>query len=535
MNFNDRTMISSLIYKIEEKITFFIDKPVISLLIIGSISLAIRLLFFDSEISIRQDANAYFWYAMDMSILNYFPSSAHANDGWPMALSGIFYIFNFNNYLDYTILQRITTIIISTLTIIPVYYLCKKFFQPSYSLMGAALFAYEPHLIQNSLLGLTEPLYIILVISALSLFLSENKKLTYFSFGIIALSTLVRAEGIIIFGILSILFFIFNKRDKKIIGKFIIAISIFIIIFGSMTVIKSNVNNDGLESTAALNISRWAENTISNENGGIYEGISSGIETLAKRLAQSMIPYFALFVPFGIILVFKDKNKNKFLVIILLIIYLIALIRIFSVVSDGRLMLVLYPLFIILSLYTIQHITQKFEFKKIFLVLIICGCIVLSAYFLYSNINSEYQKEANTFANYMINNVAVSNNFYPESGLVYGAWASSELEFPVLSSNTKYTGPNLLDYVKGTDFVYLEQSADSVKKYIELARDQNLSHLVIDSNEKRSLYFKDILFNEEKYPYLIKEFDSLKEGYIHYNVKVFKIDYDVFDSMLKNN
>jgi hypothetical protein len=401
--------------------------------------------------------------------------------------------------------------------------------------MGATLFAFEPHLIQNSLLGLTEPLYIILVISALSLFLSENKKLTYFSFGIIALSTLVRAEGIIIFGILSILFFIFNKRDKKIIGKFIIAISIFIIIFGSMTVIKSNVNNDGLESTAALNISRWAENTISNENGGIYEGISSGIETLAKRLAQSMIPYFALFVPFGIILVFKDKNKNKFLVIILLIIYLIALIRIFSVVSDGRLMLVLYPLFIILSLYTIQHITQKFEFKKIFLVLIICGCIVLSAYFLYSNINSEYQKEANTFANYMINNVAVSNNFYPESGLVYGAWASSELEFPVLSSNTKYTGPNLLDYVKGTDFVYLEQSADSVKKYIELARDQNLSHLVIDSNEKRSLYFKDILFNEEKYPYLIKEFDSLKEGYIHYNVKVFKIDYDVFDSMLKYN
>jgi hypothetical protein len=248
-----------------------------------------------------------------------------------------------------------------------------------------------------------------------------------------------------------------------------------------------------------------------------------------------MIPYFALFVPFGIILVFKDKNKNKFLVIILLIIYLIALIRMFSVVSDGRLMLVLYPLFVILSLYTIQHITQKFEFKKIFLVLIICGCIVLSAYFLYSNINSEYQKEANTFANYMINNVAVSNNFYPESGLVYGAWASSELEFPILSSNAKYTGPDLLDYVKGTNYVYLEQSADSVKKYIELARDQNLSHLVIDNNEKRSLYFKDILYNEEKYPYLTKEFDSLKEGYVHYNVKVFKIDYEVFDSMLIKN
>ena len=89
--------------------------------------------------------------------------------------------------------------------------------------------------------------------------------------------------------------------------------------------------------------------------------------------------------------------------------------------------------------------------------------------------------------------------------------------------------------VKGTNYVYLSQSANSVEKYIELARDQNLSHLVIDNNEKRSLYFKDIFYHEENYPYLIKEFDSAKEGYSHYNVKVFKIDYKYFDSMLKDD
>jgi len=242
MNFNDRTMISSLIYKIEEKISFFTDKPMISLFIIGIASLAIRLLFFEPEIPIRQDANAYFSYAMYMSILNYFPYSAHANDGWPIVLSVIFSSFNFDNYLDYTILQRITTIIISILTIIPIYYLCKKFFNPTYSLMGAALFTFEPHIIQNSLLGLTESLYIILTISALSLFLSKNKKLMYYSFAIVAFATLVRGEGIILFGILSILFFIFNKRDKKIFLKFFIVIIIFIVIFGSMTLIKIDTN-----------------------------------------------------------------------------------------------------------------------------------------------------------------------------------------------------------------------------------------------------------------------------------------------------
>ena len=381
MNFNTKySIIYSLIYKIENRISFFTKKPAISLLIIGIIGLGIRLSFFESEIPIRQDANAYFWYAIDMSILNYFPPSAHANDGWPMILSGVFSIFNFNNYLDYTILQRITTIIISVLTIIPVYYLCRKFFQPIYSLVGAALFVIEPHLVQNSLLGLTEPLYILLGISSLSLFLSKNKKLMYSSFGIIAFTTVVRAEGIILFVILLILFFIFNKKDKKIIGKFFIIISIFIIIFGSMTAIKIDTN-DGLESTSALNIGRWVGTSVTpvtnNEDGISIEGITKGIETLTKRLAQSMIPYFALFVPFGLILIFRNRDKNKFLVIISLIIYLIALVRMLSVVTDLRLMLVLYPLFVILSLYTIQHFTQKLKLEKIFLILIICGSLVL--------------------------------------------------------------------------------------------------------------------------------------------------------------
>ena len=530
MSFNDRTRISSVTYKIEEKITFFTENPIVSLFIIGIIALSIRLLLFETELPIRQDANAYFWYAMDMSILNYFPISAHANDGWPMVLSGVFSIFNFNTYLDYTILQRITTILISVVTIIPVYYLCRKFFQPSYALVGTALFVFEPHIIQNSLLGLTEPLYIILGISSFSLFLSENKKLMYCSFAIIAFTTLVRAEGIILFGILLILFFIFNERDKKIIGKFFIAISIFIIIFGSMTAIKADVN-EGLDSTAALNIGRWAGTSVTtNEDGISIDGITKGIETLTKRLAQSMIPYFALFVPFGLVLVFRDKNKNKLLVIISLAIYLIALVRMLSVVSDLRLMLILYPLFVILSLYTIQHLTNKLKLKKIFLVLIVGACLILSVYFLYSNNNSEYEKEVNTFAKYMVNNVQVSNNFYPESGFVYGAWASSNLEFPSLSYSIVYSGPELLDYVKNS-YNYLEEEAKTVEEYIILSKEQGLSHLVVDGSDKRSSYFNDLFYNEEKYPYLIKEFDSVQHGYTQYQVKVFKINYSDFKKL----
>lgn len=526
----EKSTLSSLIYKLEDRISFFVEKPIITLLIIGIIALLIRLSFLEVELPIRQDAHAYFWYAMDMSILNHLPFSHHANDGWSMALSFIFSVFNFNNYLDYTIVQRVTTTVISVLTIIPVYYFCKKFFHASYSIVGAALFVFEPHIIQNSLLGLTEPLYIFLGISTLSLFLSKNKKLVYLSFAIVALASLVRAEGIILFLIISILFIIFNKRNKMIIGKFFLAVIIFIIIMISMAIIKADAN-DGFESSSALSIGKWAGSSISNQEDGItINDISKGTETLIKRLAQSMIPYFALFVPFGLILIFKEKNKNKILIIISLFIYLIASVRMFSVVTDLRLILILYPLFAILSVCTIQHLTQKSEFKNIFLVLTICGCLVLSTYFLYSEIDSSYEKEVNRFAYYMVNNIKVSNNFYPESGYVYGAWVSSNLEFPTLSYSVEYNGPELLDYVKNS-YNYLEEEAKSVKEYIVLSRDQGLTHLVVDGTDKRASYFNDLFYNEEKYTYLTKEFDSSEQGYKQYKVKVFKINYSDFDKL----
>ncbi len=529
MSHNEKKGLSSLIYKFEETANVFTEKPIIALFIIGIIAITIRLSFLETELPIRQDANGYFWYAMDMSILNHLPYSHHANDGWPRILSVIFSIFNFNNYLDYTIIQRITTVIISVLTIIPVYYFCRKFFQSSYSLVGVALFVFEPHIIQNSLLGLTEPLYIFLGISSLSLFLSENKKLMYISFAIVAFATLVRAEGIILFIILSVLFFNFNKKNKKTIVKFFLSISIFIIILSSMAVIKANANN-GFESSTVLNIGQWAESSIDQDNGISINSISKGVETLIKRLAQTMIPYFALFVPFGLIVIFKEKNKNKILIIISLLIYSIASVRMFSVVTDLRLILILYPLFAILSVYTIQHLTQKSEFKKIFLVLTICGCLVLSTYFLYSEIDSSYEKEANRFADYMVSNVKVSNNFYPESGYVYSSWVSSNLEFPTLSYSIDYNGPELLDYVKNS-YDYLEKEAESIEEYIILSRDQGLTHLVVDGTDKRSSYFNDLFYNEEKYQYLTKEFDSTEQGYKQYKVKVFKINYSDFEKL----
>ena len=55
-----------------------------------------------------------------------------------------------------------------------------------------------------------------------------------------------------------------------------------------------------------------------------------------------------------------------------------------------------------------------------------------------------------------------------------------------------------------------------------------LSHLVVDGTKNRAQFLNDVFYNESDYPFLIKEYDSLHEGY-KYHVKIFRIDYEKFN------
>ena len=122
---------------IETKLEFFIQKPYITLLIVGFVSLFIRLCYVPWKIPLTLDSLRYFLYATDTSILGHLPiGSDLANSGWPILLSIFFSIFHYNNFTDYMVLQRLISISISVLTIIPVYLLCRRYFERGLSIVG---------------------------------------------------------------------------------------------------------------------------------------------------------------------------------------------------------------------------------------------------------------------------------------------------------------------------------------------------------------------------------------------------------------
>lgn len=514
---------------IKNKIVKFTYNPLFILSLVAVIGLFLRLLFFRPELLIRQDALSYLSFASDLVILNHFPPIPLANIGWSLFLSIFFSIFHYNNFSDYSTLQQSISIMISVLTIYPMYFLCRKFFSSSYSLIGASLLIFEPHLLLNSLRGLIEPFYVFLIITSLVLFLNTNKKLQYSAFAIAGFCTIVRAEGIIIFLVFSIMFLKqYYPEGKKIIIKYMFVLFIFLIIIIPISELK--IQSTGTDGTISR-IKDFGYNTLVDKKSDVYEFSNwiNATEVFVKRLLQSMIPYFALFVPFGMIIFFKKRNHDHITIIVFTIIYLISVFRVYSVVSDIRLLFGLYPIFCIFSIFTIKQVCDTNHHKNIFLILLVCGILVLSWFFLYNNTEIERELEVMKFSKYISDKVKSTNNFFPESGYVYGAWASSNIKYPILSSSIVYTGPDLQVYEKDT-VIYLENDSHSIEEYINKSRDQGLTHLIVDDNMKnRSDFFKDLYYNEDKYPYLIKEFDSFTHDYKYYHVKLFKIDYQKFD------
>ena len=200
-----------------------IENPIIGLSILAIIGIIIRAVYYPYELPLVFDSLMYFWYANDMSIIGGFP-----NNGWPTILSLFFSMYNSENFLDYMNIQRTITVLISVLTIIPIFLTCNKFVRKEYSLVASAIFVLDPRIIQNSLTGLTEPLFIFLGITSILLFLSDKQKVIFFAFVTAAILSLIRYEGLLIIIPFSIMYLIRFKINKKTILRYSIMISIFI-------------------------------------------------------------------------------------------------------------------------------------------------------------------------------------------------------------------------------------------------------------------------------------------------------------------
>ncbi len=500
-------------------------KVVISLITIIIIGFLIRFYYFPYGIPITLDGLQYFLYAMDTSVLGHLPIGyTLPNNGWPLFLSIFFSIFHLDNFLDYIALQRVLTIIISVATAIPLYFLCKKFFENTFALVGAALFIFEPRIIQNSLLGITDPLFIFLVTTSLLLFFSHNKIVIYFSFVIAALSALVRYEGLLLIIPFSIMFFIKYKNQPKIILRYSVVFCLFVLILLPMAYLRiETTGKDGLLShiIGGVKVTVTQGSIIADSQSKF--SLVEGVYNLVKYFGYVLVPTFIIFIPLGLFLFFKNRNYNSITLIITGVLMLIpALYAYGRGFQEPRYLFVIFPVLGIISLYMVKKIVSKFQKQNIALIMIIGVVLITSIVFLeYKKIDSEHEKEAMQLSLLIHNLKGGINEYYPESNYVKIAGMYNE-KFPRLSNSIQY----------GTYVISLEGS--SIEDIVKIGKNKGLSYLIVDDlNDKpnRKPFFNDLFYHDEKYPYLVKKFDSKEHGY-NYQVKIFKIDYEKFEDRI---
>ena len=499
----------------ENKPKIFSRNTIICLGVIGLAGFLIRFFYFPDGIPITLDGALYFWYANDLSITGTFPVNiAIANNGWPTFLSIFFYFFNSENFLDYMMLQRYVTIIISVATIIPVFILCRKFCGNKLSLIGALLFAFQPRIIENSLAGLSEPLFILLELVCLVLFLQNNFKFKYVSFAILALACIVRYEGIVLLIPLSVLFLVVNREYKKNVSRYFLAISIFLLVLLPMAFVRMNtVGYDGIASHSIAAVSTIGQDST----------IYLGIITLIESTGLSVFPIFFALLPLGFFGFFKNRNFDKYTVLLFLIFMLMPIIYASSRgITEPRYLLVLFPIFSLISIYTIKEITKKFGRTKFVLIIFVVGILLSSIVFLdYNIVDYEHELEAYDIGLEVSRNTSVISDYHPESKYAHNKIdVATNLEtFPILSSEIKQKVKLIETY-----------GFHSLNEFIVYGEREGLTHIVVDDNQNRSEFLKDVFRNEGKYVYLSKIYDSSEHGY-DYHLKIFRIDYEKFESM----
>jgi hypothetical protein len=497
----------------------FSFKIKISFLSIFFIGLGIRLFYFPFELPLIIDGMDNFTYSTAINYYGHLPTEwTPINNGWPIFVSFWFSIIDLENTLQYMQLQRVISIVLSSLITIPVYFLCKKYFDEKIALVGAALFAFDPRIVLNSLLGITEPLFILLGITSLVFFLTYERRLIFLSFIFASCCTIVRSEGIFLFFTLTILFFIKYKISKEIIKTYFPCVVIFMLILIPIIDYRIEVAGyDGIFQRTVLGTGQII--SMTNQNG--ISEIFNGIELFGKYLGWIMIPNFLIFLPLGIILFLKYRTKDTNFIIIFSIISTMPIFYAYIVqAQDTRYLYFLFPIFSLISLYSVKFYLSKISKKNIALVIMITG-ILIGSIVVYEYLKNDYEieKEQNEISK-IISKDVIGINFHP-----------SQTQY-IRANELPITWPFVFNDNNHVIKIISTENENSLEDYIINSKN-NLSHIIVDDHSNLPEFLRNVYNFEEEYEYLDKVYDSKNSDFKH-RVKLFKINFDKFDLNIHN-
>ena len=532
---------------------------ILYLVLIITLGLGLRLYYFPYDVPIVTDGFYSFVYAVktifDGSLAVGYTTT---NTGWSNFLSLFFVFSDTSDPFHLMDIQRTLSIILSTITIIPAFFIFRRFVDTRWALFGSFLLVVEPRLLLMSLEGINYLLFFFLFVLTIALFLKKTDNSLFLSFACISCAALVRYEGLLLLIPLSIMYFL-KFKDKRSIVRFLGMIFVLAIIilsvgtlriqatenlcyesYAGMTCGQDGISNNFLGGTDFLqkyiisgkqipdhlflgdDFLREAYNKPGENDIG--QAINESFSRLAKFLGLALIPYFGFFVLFNVISRIKNwKNfglnfDSKVILSCIGIILLPALFAYLRGIDEIRYVLVALLLFCIISVSWNKSISEKIS--KNWGVIIILMVLVLTSSIIFIEFekrDSIHDKESFLVSQKTVELANITNNFHQDGYIKTSVLISSWPVLPEAGQNGKLI--HVFQKMPTNNYHDLAEFIIDSKK-------SDLRYLVIDKDNK---LFDDLRKNPAGYPYLNKIFDSNDFDFKNHFM-IYEIDYKLFDN-----
>lgn len=525
------------------------------LIILGFISILFQTYQADFQIPIYSDNLDLLERAFAHSQGN-FDMSQNRNFGWPLFIAPFLFLIDSDNFIDYSNLVRTLGIAVTTFAILPTYLLARRFFDEKYALVAASLLAVEPNLTNIAWHGNTEPLFMVALIGSFYFILGKNNnRIFYLSFLLAGISFWIRPMGMIMLIIITIIYFVRFRKSSNLL-RYAACLLIFLITISPVLIVRDlqygdpffygDVNKGFIIENSMLHATNVEPVTFSEyvEKKGFLSFLETfvygGIKNIIIELGKISLPYQTVLLPIGLILSFKLTGAirtNFFYNWILIFISLASLIFVISIVPEKRYLFPLMPFLILFSTLPIMRITEatsnpfsNSEKRKIIFITILIGIIIISSFIWitvrYELPDQKFENEKMEFSKYLRNNLqgkiyddSIATNFF------YWVEVVKDNRYKTIyldqSKGIEYEGYN--------DLIKIQVYGNSFDEIITEGEKLGLDYIVLNSDGQFFNKFMNVIYyNEEKYPYLIKVFDTENEGYEKLKVKVFKINYDQY-------
>ena len=535
---------------------------ILYLALILTFGLGLRFYYFPYDVPIVTDGFFSFVYAVQTVFDSSLPIGyTTTNSGWSNFLSLFFIFSDTSDPLHLMDIQRTLSIILSTITIIPAFFIFKRFVDIRWALFGSFLLAAEPRTLLMSLEGINYSLFFFLFVLTITFFLKKTSFSLFLSFVCLAFCAIVRYEGLLLVIPMSITYFI-KFRDKKSILRFLGMVAIMVIIILPIGILRMQATDghcieyifgtvcgqDGITnnilsgpvwfySIIVLN-EQLTESHMSNiddpsikfhkeayddkEGLNIFKVINESFSRLAKFLGLALIPYFGFFIAFNVISRIKNwkgfgLNFDSILILSCTGIMLLpALYAYTRGIDEIRYVLVVLPLLCIVSLSWNKSISEKILKNRSVIVILIVLILISSITFIeFNKRDSIHDIESFLVSQKIVELTSVTNTFH-QDGYVKTAVLISD--WPILPE-TSDSGKIVHNFQK-----IPTKNHHDLAEFISDSKKYGLKYLVIDKDNE---LFNDIRKNPAGHPYLNKIFDSNNFDFEN-KFMIYEINYKLF-------